>query len=147
MTASGCAARTALAYRIVRSRSSSKPSGSGCRSRCVVLQSIGSLSSIYSDTLCTPVFRSCDAMAATHRATHPGGAAVLVIAGGPGAIGVPAVLTPFPTSGRQGSVFACGPNDDTGNAYEVASFATHPIIGNVTAALASCAVASARKAV
>ena len=62
-----------------------------------------------------------------------GGAATLVCFGEPGSICFPAVVTPFPNSALEGSVACCGPNWLTGNDVDAASFATHPIVGTVSA--------------
>ena len=73
-----------------------------------------------------------------------GGDGTLVRVGGPGTIGLPSRPTPFPASGPSGAVACWGPKTETGNEYDVESFATQPSIGTVRADFTPCCRFSSR---
>jgi len=83
----------------------------------------------------------------TQRFTHSGGAGTLVRVAGPGVSLAPAGEVPSPASLSYGSVLPCAPNIETGNDTDVASFATQPSIGMVTALVIPCEASSARNCV
>jgi hypothetical protein len=90
---------------------------------------------MYESTLRSPRARSRSRICRTHFSMLSGVDRTLVTVGGPGGIGLPSGSMPLPAFFSSGAVAFCGPNTETGNEYDVLSFATQSSIGSVSAVL------------
>src|SRR5262245_16764841 len=94
---------------------------------------------MYSSTLRLPDCLSRARIASTHLEIRSGGASSLVCSGPRGLSGLPLGSKPSPASERCSSYLRCGPNLPRGKPEDVASLATQPMVGTVSAILMPCA--------